>query len=154
MLPVRGDRTPPDRRIRPARGPVDGLDGGQQTKTSQDTGQAAADLGTRWEMETACPLPLGGIVASRQLPAETIAVVQRVIHDSLALALHDRDAALPTMRTHAQEFDDRVLMQHVDLYVNDWTIDLGPTGARALDELSARAASLGLAGGRLEVFAG
>jgi 1,4-dihydroxy-6-naphthoate synthase len=58
------------------------------------------------------------------------------------------------MRTHAQEFDDRVLMQHVDLYVNDWTIDLGPTGARALDELSARAASLGLAGGRLEVFAG
>ena len=112
------------------------------------------DLGTRWEMETACPLPLGGIVASRQLPAETIAVVQRVIHDSLALALHDRDAALPTMRTHAQEFDDRVLMQHVDLYVNDWTIDLGPTGARALDELSARAASLGLAGGRLEVFAG
>jgi 1,4-dihydroxy-6-naphthoate synthase len=58
------------------------------------------------------------------------------------------------MRAHAQEFDDRVLMQHVDLYVNDWTLDLGPTGARVLDELSARAASLGLAGGRLRVFAG
>ena len=58
------------------------------------------------------------------------------------------------MRRHAQEFDDRVLVQHVDLYVNGWTIDLGPTGARALDELSARAASLGLASGRLEVFAG
>ena len=112
------------------------------------------DLGTRWETETGCPLPLGGIVASRRLPAATIAAVQRVIHDSLALALRDRDAALPTMRAHAQEFDDRVLMQHVDLYVNDWTIDLGDTGARAIDELSARAASLGLAAGRLEVFTG
>ena len=112
------------------------------------------DLGTHWETETGCPLPLGGIVASRRLPAATIAAVQRVIHDSLALALRDRDAALPTMRAHAQEFDDRVLMQHVDLYVNDWTIDLGDTGARAIDELSARAASLGLAAGRLEVFTG
>ena len=112
------------------------------------------DLGTHWETETGCPLPLGGIVASRRLPAATIAAVQRVIHDSLALALRDRSAALPTMRAHAQEFDDRVLMQHVDLYVNDWTLDLGATGARALDELSTRAASLGLAAGRLEVFAG
>jgi 1,4-dihydroxy-6-naphthoate synthase len=112
------------------------------------------DLGTRWETETGCPLPLGGIVASRRLPVATIATVQEVIHDSLTLALRDREAALPTMRAHAQEFDDRVLMQHVDLYVNDWTLDLGPTGARALDELSARAASLGLAGGRLRLFAG
>ena len=112
------------------------------------------DLGTRWETETGCPLPLGGIVASRQLSRATIATVQRVIHDSLALALRDRSAALPTMRAHAQEFDDRVLMQHVDLYVNDWTLDLGPIGVKALDELSTRAASLGLAAGRLEVFAG
>jgi 1,4-dihydroxy-6-naphthoate synthase len=112
------------------------------------------DLGTRWETETGCPLPLGGIVASRQLSGATIATVQRVIYDSLALALRDRSAALPTMRAHAQEFDDRVLMQHVDLYVNDWTLDLGAIGAKALDELSTRAASLGLAAGRLEVFAG
>jgi 1,4-dihydroxy-6-naphthoate synthase len=112
------------------------------------------DLGTRWETETACPLPLGGIVASRRLPDATIATVQRVIHDSLMLALRDRTAALPTMRARAQEFDDRVLMQHVDLYVNEWTVDLGPTGAKALDMLSTRAASLGLAAGRLEVFAG
>lgn len=111
------------------------------------------DLGTRWETESGCPLPLGGIVASRRLPAGTIAAVQRVIHDSLLLALGDRDAALPTMRKHAQEFDDRVLMRHVDLYVNEWTINLGTTGARALDELSAHATSLGMAGGRLEVFA-
>jgi 1,4-dihydroxy-6-naphthoate synthase len=112
------------------------------------------DLGIRWETETGCPLPLGGIVAARRLPAATVAAVQRVIHDSLRLALADRDAPLPTMRASAQEFDDRVLMQHVELYVNDWTLDLGPTGAAALAELSARAAAVGLTGSTLEVFAG
>ena len=111
------------------------------------------DLGTRWEQETGCPLPLGGIVASSRLPVETIATVQQVIHDSLQFALADRQAALPTMRRYAQEFDDQVLMQHVDLYVNQWTLDLGIEGARALDELSARAASIGLGtGSRLRVF--
>ena len=112
------------------------------------------DLGTRWETDTGCPLPLGGIVASRRLPAATIAAVQQVIHDSLGLALGNRDAALPTMRRHAQEFDDHVLMQHVDLYVNEWTLDLGPTGRRALDALSTRAASVGVTAAPLEVFAG
>ncbi|MFM8998845.1 MAG: 1,4-dihydroxy-6-naphthoate synthase [Actinomycetota bacterium] len=112
------------------------------------------DLGTRWETDTNCPLPLGGIVASRRLPAETITAVQQVVHDSLTLARANPDAALPTMRRHAQEFDDRVLMQHVDLYVNDWTLDLGPTGRRALDALSIRAASVGVTAARLEVFAG
>jgi len=112
------------------------------------------DLGTRWETETGAPLPLGGILARRRLPPATIAAVQGVIHDSLLLAWRDRAAPLPTMRQHAQEFDDHVLMQHVDLYVNDWTLDLGATGAQALAELSARAAAVGRGGGRLEVFAG
>ncbi len=112
------------------------------------------DLGSRWEAETGCPLPLGGIVAARRLPAGSIAAVQRAIRDSLARSLADPAAALPTMRRHAQEFDDRVLMQHVELYVNDWTLDLGDTGRRALAALSSRAATAGLAAGdRLEVFA-
>lgn len=111
------------------------------------------DLGSRWETETAAPLPLGGIVADRRLPGSVLAAVQGVIHDSLAFSLADRAAALPTMRAHAQEFADDVLMRHVELYVNDWTLDLGPTGRQALATLSARAAEIGL-GGRcvLEVF--
>ena len=113
------------------------------------------DLGSRWETETSCPLPLGGITASRRLPHDVLAAVQGVVHDSLSFALADRAAPLPTMRAHAQEFADDVLIQHVDLYVNDWTLDLGATGRRALDELSARAASVGLeAPARLEIFAG
>lgn len=102
------------------------------------------DLGTRWETETDCPLPLGGIVARRSLTDEVIAKVQGVIRDSLDFALADRDAALPTMRKYAQEFDDDVLFKHVDLYVNEWTTDLGDTGGNALRELSERARSIGL----------
>jgi len=113
------------------------------------------DLGSRWEAETGGPLPLGGIVAGRRLPAAVTAAVQRVIHDSLALALADPAAPLPTMRRHAQEFDDHVLRQHVELYVNEWTLDLGATGRRALAELSARASAAGRgAGSPLEVFGG
>jgi 1,4-dihydroxy-6-naphthoate synthase len=112
------------------------------------------DLGSRWEAETAAPLPLGGIVAARRLPDEVIAAVQGVIRDSLAAALADRTAALPTMRAHAQEFADDVLMRHVELYVNDWTVDLGATGRRALDEFGRRAAAAGVGTGRpLAVFA-
>ena len=102
------------------------------------------DLGTRWEKETSCPLPLGGIVARRSLDPNTIATVQAVIHDSLQLALSDPNLPLPTMRKYAQEFDDAVLMQHVDLYVNDWTVRLGDVGKNALQQLSRRAHAIGL----------
>lgn len=113
------------------------------------------DLGTRWEAETSCPLPLGGITASRRLSNDVLAAVQAVIHDSLSYALAHRDATLPTMRAHAQEFADDVLMQHVELYVNDWTLDLGTTGQRALDALATRAAAVGFAApARLETVRG
>lgn len=102
------------------------------------------DLGTRWETETTCPLPLGGIVARRSLPTDVISAVQATIYDSLLYAMSDRQAALPTMRRFAQEFDDDVLMQHVDLYVNEWTVDLGQTGSDALDQLSQRAKQAGV----------
>ncbi len=114
------------------------------------------DLGVRWERETKRPLPLGGIIAQRRLPLETIATVQAVIRDSLEFALADPTRAIPTMRNYAQEFADDVLMQHVDLYVNEWTIDLGDVGRRSLEVLSARAATIGLAEGvgqQIDVFA-
>jgi 1,4-dihydroxy-6-naphthoate synthase len=48
------------------------------------------------------------------------------------------------MRKYAQEFDDEVLFGHVDLYVNDWTVELGETGKRALEMLSIKAKQCGL----------
>jgi 1,4-dihydroxy-6-naphthoate synthase len=102
------------------------------------------DLGTRWEQVTGSPLPLGGILASRRLPANVIDRAVAVIRDSLSYAMEHRDETFVTMRGYAQDFDDDVLMQHVDLYVNRWTVDLGETGHRALQALSQRAKSIGL----------
>ena len=115
------------------------------------------DLGTRWEHETGCPLPLGGIVARRSLDESLLKTVQAVIHDSLQLALKDPSIALPTMRKYAQEFEDSVLMKHVELYVNDWTIHLGDVGRKSLDELSRSAVSSKLipdSGAVLQIFGG
>jgi len=112
------------------------------------------DLGVRWERETCLPLPLGGIIASNRIDPGLTRTVQEVIHDSIRFALNNRSETLPTMRKYAQEFDDSVLMQHVDLYVNDWTVDLGPLGKQALDELHRRAIKAGVIesyGPRLEI---
>lgn len=102
------------------------------------------DLGSRWESTTKQPLPLGGILAHRSLPDNVIRRVQSVIQDSILCAKSDPESALPTMRRYAQEFNDAVLMQHVDLYVNDWTVELGNVGQAALNELSCRAKQVGL----------
>ena len=121
--------------------------------TWQDEGlNLVEDLGTRWESETHCPLPLGGILAAKSLGNDLLSTIQAVIHDSLQYALADRDAALTTMRKYAQEFDDRVLMQHVELYVNDWTVDLGQVGRAAIRELSERAKAIGLVAASTEML--
>lgn len=126
---------------------------GRFTWQSQGLG-LVEDLGERWEQETDCPLPLGGIVAARRLPESVMATVQLVIADSLQFGLENREAALPTMRRYAQELEDEVLWQHVELYVNAWTIDLGEAGRAALAELSRQAVAAGITPQKkpLEVF--
>jgi 1,4-dihydroxy-6-naphthoate synthase len=90
------------------------------------------DLGERWERATGAPLPLGGILARGDLGHGVAERVQEVVEDSIRWALAHRDRTLPTMRRHAQEFDDDILWRHVELYVNEWTVNLGETGAQAL----------------------
>lgn len=102
------------------------------------------DLGTRWETETQGPLPLGGLVGSKSLPTDLLQTVQRVVRESIEFSIARPDDALPTMRQHAQEFDDQVLMQHVELYVNDWTINLGDAGLAALNQLNEKAKQAGV----------
>ena len=67
-----------------------------------------------------------------------------VLKDQYDLGTADTMETLETMREHAQEFDDDVLFRHVDLYVNEWTIDLGTVGSKALNTLSQRAKACGL----------
>ena len=109
------------------------------------------DLGARWENETQCPIPLGGIIGKRSLGDDVIARVQSVIRNSLLYGLANPQEPLPTMRAYAQDLDDSVLMKHVELYVNDWTVDLGTVGLQALHELSRRSHS-GNGAQNFEVF--
>ena len=103
------------------------------------------DLGAVWEKATGAPLPLGGILARHALGPDTIQTVTAVIRDSLAHARSHREETAPTMRRYAQELSDDVMFQHVDLYVNDWTTDLGDAGRAALDTLDRQARRAGLA---------
>jgi 1,4-dihydroxy-6-naphthoate synthase len=116
--------------------------------TWQDQGLGCVeDLGTRWEKETTSPLPLGGILVAQTLidsAPETVATIQDVIQSSILYGQANPEEALTTMRTHAQEFEDDVLMQHVQLYVNDWTLDLGAVGQSALEQLSQKAKAAGI----------
>ena len=102
------------------------------------------DLGTRWEQQTSAPLPLGGIVARHGLGRETHARLAAVIADSLDYALAHREETLPLLRRYAQELDDAVIWSHVDLYVNQWTRQLGSVGRHALDRLNAEARRAGV----------
>jgi 1,4-dihydroxy-6-naphthoate synthase len=104
------------------------------------------DLGTTWATRTRALLPLGGIVARRELGEDVLAALDAAIQASLDYALSHRDEALATMRLHAREQSDDVLWAHVSLYVNEWTRELGVDGARALDELSRIARASGLLG--------
>lgn len=94
------------------------------------------DLGDTWERRTGLPLPLGGLVARRDLPPAVLEKLVRAVRHSLSLALADRSAPLPTMRRHAQEMADDVMLRHVELYVNPLTMDLGEPGRAALDALA------------------
>jgi 1,4-dihydroxy-6-naphthoate synthase len=98
------------------------------------------DLGERWERRFGLPLPLGGIVGSLDLPRSIHDRTTAAIRDSLRYARAHREEALRTVRRHAQELDEAVIWPYIDLYVNDYSWDIGETGAAALDALATLAA--------------
>jgi 1,4-dihydroxy-6-naphthoate synthase len=104
------------------------------------------DLGTTWEEHTHSPLPLGGIVARTRLGTKTLRDLDDAVRASLDHAREHPVEALATAREHAAELDLDVMRAHIDLYVNDWTRDLGAQGEQALLELSRRAREAGLLG--------
>ena len=98
------------------------------------------DLGEFWESETGAPIPLGGIVVKRSLPDEVKQTVNRVLRRSVEYAFAHRAASLPFVREHAQEMSEEVMYRHIDLYVNEYSVDLGAEGRRAVELLFERAA--------------
>jgi 1,4-dihydroxy-6-naphthoate synthase len=93
------------------------------------------DLGEYWEQKTKSPIPLGGIVMRNTFPAKDRSEIDRLIRDSVAYA----EAYYPDLSDyvilHAQEMQESVMRQHIDLYVNQFSLSLGEEGRRAVDLL-------------------
>lgn len=93
------------------------------------------DLGDWWEEVHAHPIPLGGIIARRDLGKETIEQFDRALGNSIRHARSNPGDSREFVRHHAQEMDDSVTAAHIDLYVNDFTVDLGEEGEAAVSHL-------------------
>ncbi|MFE4491412.1 1,4-dihydroxy-6-naphthoate synthase [Streptomyces niveus] len=113
--------------------------------TYQDYGlHRLADMGEHWESTTGLPIPLGAIIAKRNLGADTLQALAHSARTSVRMAWDDPAASRPYVRAHAQEMDPAVADQHIALYVNEFTADLGPDGYAAVRGLLTRAAAEGL----------
>jgi len=93
------------------------------------------DLGEFWESATQLPIPLGGIVVKRDLPISTQQKIDRVLKRSVEFALKSPSQTLDFVGQYAQEMNPEVMFQHIELYVNDYTVELGTTGKKAIQKL-------------------
>ncbi|MDO9098623.1 MAG: 1,4-dihydroxy-6-naphthoate synthase [Candidatus Methanoperedens sp.] len=101
------------------------------------------DLGEWWGEETGLPVPLGGILARRDLGAEVIREIDCTIKESVEYAFKNRAETRDYIKNNAQELDDDVIDQHIRLYVNDYTLDIGD-GIAAIEKLMKTAEELSL----------
>lgn len=98
------------------------------------------DLGDWWERETGLPVPLAGICAHAGLDEATRAAAEQAIRASVRYAMDHPDASRAYVRAHAQEMSDAVCAQHIALYVNEYSLDVGEEGLRAIGRLVAAGA--------------
>jgi 1,4-dihydroxy-6-naphthoate synthase len=97
------------------------------------------DLGEWWENETGLPIPLGGIIAKKSLGLPTIKTIESLIRASVEYSISHREKVMPFVKKYSQELSDDVILKHISLYVNDYTLDIGSDGEAALDELMEKA---------------
>ncbi|MEO8171947.1 MAG: 1,4-dihydroxy-6-naphthoate synthase [Sediminibacterium sp.] len=104
--------------------------------TYQDKGLAKIlDLGEYWEETIKVPIPLGGIVMKRSFDSATQQKVDRLIRKSLEYAFENYPKLTEYVREHSQEMNQFVMRQHIDLYVNNFSLDLGEDGKKAVLKL-------------------
>ncbi len=94
-----------------------------------------SDLGLEWESRYGLPLPLGAIAVRRALPNALKMSIERLVSESVKYALAHPDASRDFVKRHAQELDDDVIRRHIDLFVNDFSVDLGEEGRAAVTRL-------------------
>ncbi len=106
--------------------------------------ESLLDLGAWWERHSGLPIPLGGILGKRSLGADTLRKVEAAIAESLRYARSHPTEVLAYCKQHSQEMDEKVMMSHIDLYVNDFTRDLGVEGIAAVRRLFSEAEERGI----------
>ena len=102
------------------------------------------DLGQWWESETDLPLPLGAILARRDLGSERLQQLQRGVRRSLELAREHPERSRQYIRQHANELSDEIIDRHIATFVNDYSLDVESDGEAAVYELRRRAVEAGL----------
>ncbi len=102
------------------------------------------DMGDWWEQTTKAAIPLGGIVIRRSLPVTVCAAVDQIIKKSLAYSWQRYPELSPFITSNAQEMEEDVMRKHIQLYVNDYTNDLGVKGRNAISTLFKKATYAGL----------
>lgn len=102
------------------------------------------DLGAWWERYSGLPIPLGGILGKRSLGTELLTKVEEAIRQSLKYARANPAEVLAYVKEHSQEMDEAVMKGHIDLYVNDFSHDLGEEGVAAVKRLFAEAEKRGI----------
>ena len=93
------------------------------------------DLGEYWENETGSPIPLGGIVAKRNIDTILVKKINALIRKSIEHSFSNYPAVTGYVRKHSQEMEDDVMRKHIDLYVNDYSVNLGEKGKNAIRQL-------------------
>ena len=104
---------------------------GQLTYTDSAL-ELVLDLGVWWKELTGLPLPLGANAIRKDLGANTIQEVQRLLYASIKYGLEHRDEALEYASQFGRDLDRGKADQFVGMYVNDWTLDFGPRGREAV----------------------
>lgn len=102
------------------------------------------DLGDWWEQTVQAAIPLGGIVARRSFDKTLIATIDSIIKESVTYSWKQYPQLSDFITCHAQEMEERVMRQHIDLYVNEYTTDLGETGTKAIATLFSKAQQAGI----------
>ena len=90
------------------------------------------DLGDFWFNKTNLPIPLGGIAVSRNFSEQEQKKIDHLILKSLKFSLKNKESASKYVKAHAQEMDTKVIQSHINLYVNDFSLDLGVRGRNAI----------------------
>jgi 1,4-dihydroxy-6-naphthoate synthase len=93
------------------------------------------DLGEYWEQQLKVPIPLGGIIAKKSLPAKVVADIDRLIKKSVEYSFARYPQLTDYIREHAQAMSEEVMRKHIDLYVNNYSLDLGEDGKKAVLKL-------------------